>query len=240
MSERIIEYRGVDLFHNEEFDDEAFRLCDEIAESTDYPSSRFQDWLKHKTGISTTYPTDFANLFARKLGGTWEFSIALYGVAVLSVNARWESKQNDRKAECPKKPCKPLKWNGMFLPYDDEYTREAGKLWWAEKVSQWTPYDSRASRIWKDDEGYRARERFMDWIRSKTGIHTYFPTDFAIYFGHHMDKSDFIDALYGVSTLALNCQWLSEVTDIEDDAYTDEERNKVKEWAKQDLIKKAR
>lgn len=236
MSERIIEYRGVELLHDEEFDDEAFQLCDEIAESKDYPSSRFQDWLAKRTGISTTYPTDFAHLFAREMGGTWEFSIALYGVAVLSVNARWESLQNDRKEECPKKPCKPLKWKGIFLPYDDEYTWEAKELWWAQNVYRWTLDDSRESIRWKDNESHRARQRFMDWIRSKTGIHTYFPTDFAIYFGHRQNKSDFIDALYGVSTLALNCQWLSEVTDLEDDAYTDEKRNKEKEWGKRALL----
>lgn len=79
------------------------------------------------------------------------------------------------------------------------------------------------------ETGYSdARRLFQKWLEDETGIFTYYPTDWCIAVENAIQdgtlgRKEFARALYGVTLLAINNRWYSEVNDCPDKWY--EERN---------------
>lgn len=64
------------------------------------------------------------------------------------------------------------------------------------------------------------REKYRKYVAEQTGLYIYYPTDWILRsedgITHRLDYEEFIAALYGVTILALNNHWLSEVSNVGD------------------------
>lgn len=73
---------------------------------------------------------------------------------------------------------------------------------------------------WEGDN----RLLFRKYIEDVTGIYSYYPTDWALSVKYGVrncmiDREEFVAALYGVTLLALNSRWYSEVNDCPEEWY---------------------
>lgn len=102
-----------------------------------------------------------------------------------------------------------IDWRGVVLPYDDEFKKNARKLWKAHqhKMSECRDVESKRSLEYAKQA---VAGDFRTWLANQTGVLTYFSADWAALAASSMSERDFIASLYGVTMLALNSGWMSE------------------------------
>lgn len=203
------------LFHpNSTYYDLAYKMYKLVREDEDYREAReeFRAYVKEQTGVFTYYPTDWIiyveNAVKEGQLGSCEFCMALYGITILAVNNKWLSEVSNTETIEPTESdylykSRQLQYFNTPVKYYGSFKRLAEVLYY-EIFYGFDPYKG-------------AGTVFRDYIADNTGVTTYYPTDWLYEIidavkEREIEREDFIDALYGVTLLAVNNGWTSETT----------------------------
>ena len=205
-----------------EYSNICYEIYNKITNGLDYSEDRekYRKYVAEQTGLYIYYPTDWIvqseEGIAHHRIDYDEFKAALYGVTILALNNNWLSEVSNV---------------GNYKEPDNEnYKKRTLAPLTRRDVKQTSTFEHIADAIYEEcGNGINpyngAGIILRDYIGEKFDVWTYYPSDW-VYMCKKaiqeelIDIYDFRNALYGVTLLAVNNGWMSEVTDalIEEEA----------------------
>ena len=207
-----------EAYANPEYSNICYDMYEKIKNGQDYREDRekFRKFVAKQTEVYLYYPTDWIlwseDAIVNDKLSFEEFEAALYGTTILSINNHWLSEVNNL---------------GSYKePDSDNYERRTLKP--LEQPIKYTPvFKCIAETIYKEVQKeihpYDGAGRLLQWrLENDTEQWFYYPTDWVCECRKAIKEElfsieDFCYALYGVSLLAVNNGWISEVTQIEEE-----------------------
>ena len=198
-----------------EYSNICWYMYDKIKNGLDYSEDRekYRKYVAEQTGRYIYYPTDWIvqseEGIAHNRINYEEFKAALYGITILALNNHWLSEVSNV--------------GDYKEPDNDGYKKRTLAPLTRRDVKQTSTFDHIADAIYEEcGNGINpyngAGIILRDYIGEKFDFWTYYPSDWvymckkAIQEGL-IDIYDFRNAIYGVTLLAVNNGWMSEVTD---------------------------